>query len=360
VTPRGSPDGDGPREIAWSGVVDVAYGTIVLADAEAGVPAPEDDWLARYMEECCGTLGTGLQVRLPERDAPVATEVRIVGDPGEVGPAWDHVAELGFRAPSGRVRLYSWMPDEDLAAELVVPTSPLRARIHWAGLEHWLQEGWRTPGQAPGPVHLRIDLFPGPPGGVETLRTWHFWAPPVYESLTPAGLRIFRGPAVAPLEAGLQLIPRQFWPPYPATEEGSVQALWRDPSDGSRWAHGSGPRGHSFLQELTPTEADALATEGFPPVRTYARDADGRIWSADQMPLERAPALLLIPPERWAMFQGLFTSDEVQVVDLPAGWSRITRRPFGGAGSPVLVGAPDGDGRDALYQRWPDGAEIPT
>ena len=361
MTPQASPGSDGPdRDVAWSGVVDVAYNTIVLADAEAGVSAPDDAWIARFMEECCGSLETGIQVRLPERDAPVPTEVRIVGDPGEVGLAWDHVTEVGFRVPSGRMQLYSWMPDEDLAAELVVPTSPLRARIHWAGLERWLQEGWRGPREDPSPVHLRIDLFPGDGHDVRTLRTWHLWAPPVHESRAPSGLRRFRGLAVAPQDAGLVPIPRQFWPPYPATEEGTVHAIWRDPRDGSRWAHGSGPMGHPFLQELVAEEADAIEAESFPLVRTYARDGDGRIWSADLIPLQRAPALLLIPPARWAMFQGLFTGDEIQVVDLPEGWSRITRRSKDGTGSVVLVDGVIGDGEELLYQRWPDGAEIPT
>jgi hypothetical protein len=96
-------------------------------------------------------------------------------------------------------------------------------------------------------------------------------------------------------------------------------------------------------------------------VRTYARDGDGRIWSADLFPLERAPALLLIPPDRWAMLQDLFTSDEIQLVDLPEGWSRITRRPRNGTGTAVPVDGVIGDGADDyIYQRWPDGAEIRT
>jgi hypothetical protein len=347
----------------WSGTVEVSYGTVVLADAVAGAEPADDVDTARLVEERCATLEAGLQVLVPERDARVPTIVRVVAQPGEIEAEWDHVAETSLQIPSGRAQVYSWMVEEDLAGELDLPTEPLRARIHWGGLERWLHEPHRPVDEGPGAVHLRIDLFPGRAaevGRVQTLRTWHFWVPPVHESTTADGLRRFRGLAAAPLRAGLTLIERRFWFPYPTTEEGSVQALWRDPETASRWASGTGRTGHPFLQELTEDEADALDAQGFPPVRTYARDADGRIWSADLLPLERAPALLLIPPERWAMFQGLFTGDEVQVVDLPAGWSRITRRPLGGAGSPVLVGAPDGDGSDALYQRWPDGAEIPT
>jgi hypothetical protein len=115
---------------------------------------------------------------------------------------------------------------------------------------------------------------------------------------------------------------------------------------------------HKFLQELSPAAADALAAQGFPPVYTYARDADGRIWSADMMPLERVPALLLIPADRWAMLRSFMPADQIQVVDLPEGWSRITRRALDHTGRAELVDGPIGDGHDGFYQRWRDGAEI--
>ena len=45
-------------------------------------------------------------------------------------------------------------------------------------------------------------------------------------------------------------------------------------------------------------ELEALS---FPQVRTYARDTDGRLWTSDQMPIARAPALLYVPPDRFAL-----------------------------------------------------------
>jgi hypothetical protein len=54
----------------------------------------------------------------------------------------------------------------------------------------------------------------------------------------------------------------------------------------------------------------------------------------------------------------IFAGGGMQLIDLPAGWSRITRRPFERSGPAVLVADIEGDGTDAFYQRWPDGAEI--
>ena len=356
----------------WAGVMEVAYGTVVLADPTMGLPDDDPYEMGRAAvrlgeEHCAGRPGE-LRVMLPERDDRVHVEVRVRDalDPiDDVGPDWEHVAETGFEAPTGRLQLYSWMPDEDLAAELDVPAGPLRARIHWAGLEAWLEEardrGPRDDGI--GPVRVRIDLAPGDASGegpgVQTMRTWHFWAPPVHESVGADGLRRYEGVTAIDRRMELELLPVRFWSPFPTIAAGNVTSLFRDPADGSRWAAGDGTNRHPFLQELTPEAAEGLASQGFPPVRTFARDERGLIWSADTMPLERVPALLLLPPDRWAVLQGMLPPEEVRIVDLPAGWARITRRPFDGSGPAVLVAAPDGVGDDALYQRWPDGSDIP-
>jgi hypothetical protein len=344
----------------WQGIVEVQYGTIILADgvaASAGLHDPGG--FQRLWEDHCGTLEQGIQVLVPERDDDVPTHVRLLEAPGPMEPEWEHVAEVRFRVPTGRLVIFSWMVDEDLAGEIDVPTESLVARIHWGGLEAWLADrSYRATG-GPGPVRVRIDLVPGELDGVRTLREWHLWAPPVHESTGPDGLRVYRGAGAEKRREGLEPLPIRFWDPYPTIDEGRVTSMWRDPADGSRWADGSGgPWSHKFLRELSPAEADALEAQGFPQVYTYARDTEGRIWSADQMPLERAPALLLIPADRWAMLQGFMPADQIQVVDLPDGWSRITRRPRDHAGKAVLVDGPIGDGHDGFYQRWPDGGEI--
>jgi hypothetical protein len=344
----------------WRGTVEVQYGTVILADPDAAARGLADaEGFTTSWENHCGSLGLGIQVLLPEKDDDVPTHVRVLDGPGPTEPEWEHIAEVGFHVPAGRLAIYSWMVDEDLAGEIAVPTTPLVARIHWAGLESWLADASYRASGGPGPLHLRIDLLPGELDGVRTLRTWHLWAPPVHESVGPEGLRRFRGLGADRRREGLEPLPIRFWSPYPTTEEGSVTSMWRDPADGSRWADGSGgPWSHKFLQELSPAEADALEAQGFPAVFTYARDAEGRIWSADQMPLERVPALLLIPADRWAWLQGFMPADQIQVVDLPEGWSRVTRRPLDGSGPAVVVDEPIGDGHDAFYQRWPDGGEI--
>ena len=341
----------------WRGIVDVAYGTIILAEP-GSMGADEGFDVPRLMEEHCQAIPAGVHVSLPERDVPVETHVRVLAEPAPIEPDWEHVAEVGFRAPAGRLQVYSWMPDEDLAAELDVPSEPLIARIHWAGLEQWLRDLDQPYEEGPGPVQVRIDLFPAERDGVGTLRMWHGWAPPVHESVGPDGLRRFRGAAVGPNEAALQSIGRMFVEPYPTIDEGTVHALLRNPADGSRWANGYGPRGFRFLKELSAEDADTLEAETYEEIDTFARDADGQIWASTRMPLERASVLALILPDRWRLVEALLVGTRWQLVELPAGWSRITRRPRDGSGSPVLVDRVGGDTTDGFYQRWRDGTEI--
>ena len=348
----------------WSGVVETQYGTIVLAEPNS--PPAENLDFDRYWEEKCIAVPGGVQISLPDQHGDIPTEIRLLEEPASIEPDWEHVAEIGLHAPSGRLQVYSWMPDEVLAGEIEVPGVPLVARIHWAGLEKWLVDVEANDRESSvHDVRLRVDLVLGELGEVRTLRTWHEWAPPEHESIGPDGLRRVRGTAVASRRATLEPDDRTFWSPYPTTEEGTVHSLWRDPADGSRWALGSG-RGGQFLQELTSDEAAALEAEGYPRGYTYARDSDGRIWSSDQIPLERAPALKYIAPEQWAFLQQLFAGGGLdllggwRLVDLPAGWSRITIRRLDGDGHAELVDHITADGTDGRYQRWPDGGEIPS
>ena len=346
--------------IEWRGVVLVQYGTVILADAAGAARGLSDlDGFERMLEQHCGSLGEGVQIFLPERDDDVPAHIRLVEELGEVEPEWNHAAEVGFRVPTGRLIVFSWMPDEDVVGELTVPTEPLVARIHWGGLETWLADtSYRGTGD-PSPLHLRIDLVPGELAGVRTLRTWHLWEPPTHESRSPTGLRLYRGAVAAERQAGLVPIEVRFWPPYPTTEEGEVTSMWRDPSDGSRWAYGrGGTTHHLFLKEVTPEEAAALEVQGFPPVQTFARDADGRIWAAFDWPIERATALRHLTNVQWAAMEQIYPRDQINLVDLPAGWSRITRRNADGTGPQVLVDGVPGDGTDGLYVRWPDDSDM--
>jgi hypothetical protein len=343
----------------WSGVVETQYGTINLA--EPNHPPTEVDF-DRYWEEKTATLGGGIQISLPDQNGDVPVEVRVLQQPAPIEDDWDHVAEVGLHAPSGRLQVFSWMADEDLAGELDVPTEPLVARIHWTGLGAWLdQVDANRYEESALAVRVRVDLVPGMLDAVRTIRTWQRWAPPVHESRRANGLRVFRGIAAAERLATLEPERRSFWSPYPTTEEGSVSGLYRDPADGSRWAQGSGSTwGYKFLQELTPDEASVLDAASFWQGYTYARDADGRIWSSFQMPLERVPALVHIRSDHWQTLLAMFEATDVldyRLIDLPSGWSRITRRPVDGSGPAELVDDVD-DALDVFYQRWPDGGEI--
>jgi hypothetical protein len=348
----------------WSGVIDVEYGTIVLA--APGSPPGEDLDVGRLMEEKCATIPGGCQLTLPDKNPRVPTEIRVIGAPEELEEHWEHVAEVGMVVPGGRLQVYTWIPDEDLAGEIDVPPEPLVARIQWAGLEAWLRhaEAGRHE-QAGDDVRVRVDLMPGDLDGVRTIRMWQPWAPPIHESLGANGLHCYRGVAVGPHRARMESSGRTFRPPYPTTDEGVVTGLLRDPADGSRWASGSGGSwSYPFLQQLTTQEADDLEALGYVPIETFARDALGRIWYAAQTPVEHATVLRYIPPDAWRNLQELHRhlaeAGGYRLVDLPDGWSRITRFPFDGSTRHVLVTELEGEGTDAFYQRWRDGAEIPS
>jgi hypothetical protein len=348
----------------WSGVVETQYGTIVLAEPNS--PPAEDLDFDRYWEEKCVVIPGGIQVSLPDQNGDVPTHIRILDESGPIEDVWEHVAEIGFHAQGGRIQVYSWMADEDLAGEIDVPTDPLVARLHWAGLDDWLRHvEAQQHEQAADDVRLRIDLFPGMLDAVRTVRSWPAWAPPIHESRGANGLLRYRGLAVAAHLPTLESMGRNFPHPSPTTDEGSVTSLLRDPESGSRWARGSGGSwSYAFLQELTPEEADALEAASYLPIESFARDAENRIWYAGQTPLEHAIALRYIPPDNWRSLEDLHRqypqAGGYRLVDLPAGWSRITRLPFDGSTRHVVVTEIEGDGGDACYQRWPDGAEIPS
>jgi hypothetical protein len=347
----------------WSGVVETQYGTTILAEPDS--PPPDVLDFNRYWEEKLAAIPGGIQVSLPDQNGDVPTIIRVLGQHAAIEDHWEHVAEIGLRAPSGRLQVYSWMPDEDLAAEIDVPTAPLIARIHWAGLEAWLRHvEAQNHEQASADVRLRVDLAPGDLEGVRTVLVWQPWGPPVHESVGADGLRTYRGVAATPILATLEPMHRSFPPPSPTTEEGQVTSLYRDPGDGSRWASGTGAWSYPFLQQLTPDEADALEERSYLPIETFARDSAGRIWYAGQTPVEHAIALKYIAADGWRSLQELHRQlpegGGYRLVDLPEGWSRITRLPFDGSTRHVLVTEIEGDGSDAFYQRWPDGAEIPS
>jgi hypothetical protein len=309
---------------------------------------------AELWERRCASQGAAAIVYTLKHNGETAVDLRSVARPSDLGAA-DHVAEVSMIIPSGRLAVSGWETSV-ISGILNVPVEPVRVRISWFGLTRSLES------EVEGHERFTIEVFPGPSAPVRTIRCWPTWAPPAAESGRSNGMRWFSGPKAEEARESMELIPLLFWPPLPSFPDGggSVTSMWRDPLDDSRWAHGPGSGGHPVLCELTPDEARDLEAQGFPSVRTYAIDGDGRIWTSDVMPLERVPCLNLVPQWQFdavtALSGGLVGH---QVIDLPPGWGRLIRRPRDTGTPPEEVDAID-DTSPALYQRWRDDQPAPT
>ena len=341
--------------------VEVDYGQWYLFDPERlrdeiGGLIADDVSQAELWERRCASTGSVAIVYTLKQYGVSEVEARSVPQPSGLDGA-DHVAEFSMVVPTGRLALSGWETTV-ISATLDVPTEPLRVRVSWSGLTHSLESEDETA------ERFGVEVFPGSAGPVETLRWWPTWAPPAAESTRANGMRWYVGPRAAEARASMEWIPLMFWSPYPSLPDGSgsVTSMYRDPSDDSRWAHGSGSGSHKVLAELTEDEARALEAQGFPNVRTYAIDGDGRIWTSDVMPLERTPCLNLVAPAQFEMLKAMPGADGMpglQVIDLPLGWGRLIRRPRDTGTPPEEVAAVD-DAIDGFYQRWRDDQPAPT
>jgi hypothetical protein len=339
--------------------VTVDYGQWYLFDpdrAGTDIPGLIDDPVsqAELWERRCASYGGAAIVYTLKQHGETAVAARWVPSPSALDAA-DHVAEFSMVIPSGRLALSGWETSV-ISGTLDVPVEPVRVRVSWFGLTRSLES------EDDADEHLEIEVYPGPSAPVETLRCWPAWKPPASESGRTNGMRWFSGPRAAEVRESMEWIPLLFWSPYPSLPDGSgsVTSMWRDPRDDSRWAHGSGSGSHQVLSELTPDEARALEAQGYPSVRTYAVDGEGRVWTSDVMPLERVPCLNLVPPWQFEMVKGMPGGlVGLQVIDLPPGWGRLIRRPRDGGTPPEEVAAID-DATDAFYQRWRDDQPAPT
>jgi len=336
--------------------VEIDYGQWYLFDPDAdatwlGALVDNDPvtW-ARLWELRCASSGSAAFVCSLKHDGPTGIVLRSVAEaPGSPEPpdrdaAADHIVECSLHLPNGRLAVSGWETTV-VGGVLAIPSEPVRVRIAWYGL---------TAGEETGDEsaeRYEVTVFPGATAPVEVLRWWPAWRPPPSETATDTGLRRYTGPRAIEARAGMEPVPLGFWPPYPTTPDGNVTSLWRD-AHGVRWAHGSG-QGSEYVRELRPDEADALEAQGFPQVHTYAMDADGRIWTSGQMPIQRAPCLNLVPREQFQTVRGILGDEAIGMIELPPGWSRLYRLARGGLGGHVPVDAVD-DADDAFYQRWPD------
>jgi len=349
-----SPGGAGPLRTT----VSVDYGQWYLFDAERGLDDlaavsgdPVSD--AELWQRKCASIGGAAIVYTLKQYGETAVEVRSVPAPSALDGA-DHVAEFGMVARSGRLAVSGW-DSMVISGTLDVPIDPVRVRVSWFGLTHSLES------EEDAEERFELEVFPAPSAEVEILRCWPTWAPPAAESSRSA-MRWYSGPRAAEARESMEWVPLLFWSPYPSLpdETGSVTSMWRDPRDDSRWVHGSGSGSHAVLCELTPDEARAMEAQGYPSVRTYAIDGDGRIWTSDVMPLERVPCLNLVPQWQFDAVMGMpggLVGN--QVIDMPPGWGRLIRRPRDGGAPPEEVAAID-DASDAFYQRWRDDQPAPT
>jgi hypothetical protein len=347
---------EGGGEAELRATVEVDYGQWYLFDPETMTDDISGLVLdpvtqAEVWERKCGTNGGAAMVYANKHDGPIEVAVRSSRAEPDLDEAADHVAECSVTTSSGRLAVSGW-ESTNLGGEIAVPRGPLRVRISWyglvpdAGYDDWERE------------RFEVVVFPGPIQSVEVLRWWPPWMPPPAETTAPGGLRRFAGVEAARARASLEPLNRSF-DPSPRHEGIAVTSLWRDPADGSHWAHGTGD-GSQVLVELSDEAFTSLEAESYEPVTTHARDADGRIWQSYMRPVERASVLLLIQPERWQALQAFLPPDQIHLVELPDGWTRITRRALDGSGGLALVDAVVNEGADGYYQRWRDGTEIPA
>jgi hypothetical protein len=336
-------------------MVPVDYGQWYLFDAEGLEDMANllDDPVAtaEVWERKCVSYGRAAMVYTRKQFGPTRVEARTVAEPSSFEDA-DHVVEFSVEAPSGRLAFTGW-DSSVVVGTLAVPAGPVRLRVAWIGLTS-AEAADRAEDEA-----FRIDVFEGPPAPIEVIRWWPAWAVPDATLPRSNGLRSFVGRAAAAAREPMTWVPRAFWSPYPTIVDGEVSSLWRD-AEGTTWASGTGPGSHGVLWELTPDEARDIEAQGFESVRTYAIDEDGRIWTSDVMPLERVPCLNLVPQWQFEMVKdipgGLIPT---QVIDLPAGWSRLIRRSRGTGSPPEEVSLIDDDGA-FFYQRWRDDQPAPT
>jgi hypothetical protein len=347
-----APEGD---EVVVSIMVD--YGQFYLYDVEHGSPESIDAVAEAWLHERkAGPADHGVIVYTDKQVGETMVTVRLLESLATADPTADHQVELSFTIPSGWLGVYAW-GDLEPSALLAVPRDPLRCRVSWTGLGH----GTPLADEPPSPEALTIEVAPGDAADPAVLRSWPAWAPPpTHQTTAPTGMRELSGPGAAEARQAMEWVPLLFWPPYPETSSGTVTGLWRDPADGTHWANGSGRNSRDVLRELTPAEVEELKAQGFPSVRTYAIDVDGRIWTSDVMPLERVPCLNLVPQWQFEAIRGMSGGlVGTAVIDLPPGWGRIVQRQ---RDTRQLVGEVERVDDDPAfdYQRWRDDQPGPT
>jgi hypothetical protein len=335
---------------ARSAAFELIEGPLLLVDADATSVDPGDDvafaWL---LEERCRAVDVGVIVLTWNQHGPLPVRVEATDGlpPPEAGfGEAEYVVEVSGQVASGRMRIaQSW--ELETASTIEVSTGPLRFRVAWSGLGDAVAY--------PPTEEIDVTVAPGAPAPVAILRSWPGWQPPSHERTLPDGRRVLSGPRAVERRATLKPVDRLFWDPYPRIDGGYVTSLWEDPKTDTRWASGNVvPGGHGLLRELNTDEASDLFEAGFPNERTYVRDADGRVWTSDLLPLSRAKCLNLVSADRLPTLQAFGLA--VEIDELPPGWGRIAR--FTPETGRVQVDAVN-DEPGVFWQRWRDDQPLP-
>ena len=341
---------------AWDEVtvsIMIDYNQFYLVDAENGEADPGDEVAEAWLNERqAGPATNGAIVHTEKRYGDTSVSVRVLASLPVDRPTADHQVELSFTIPSGRLGVYAWGEIEP-AAVVTVPTGSLRCRISWTGL------GRGTPleDEPPSLEALAIEVAPGDAAEPIVTRMWPAWAPPAHEATRANGLRRYAGPAAFEHRRSLDWIDTvRFWGPGPTLPDGEVHSLYRDPATAARWAWAS-HQGVQVLLELDEAEADAISAQGFDNAVVFARDADGRVWSSDEVPMQRALCLNLEDDNRADLLRAY--GRETRDIELPQGWGRIVRRRRDTGELAGEVERVDDDPA-FFYQRWRDDRPGPT
>jgi hypothetical protein len=174
------------------------------------------------------------------------------------GRNWQHVVETSLDA-GGDLEIFDW-DGRDPVATIPIPRDPVRLRVCWSGLSeanHF--EGLDEEGNSN--ENLLMQLWKQEAGDPAVLRWWPPLELPAASDRSIDGRRQFEGLEVVMEAFGrMELVARcdYPYPSLPGSTQGhsSVNALFRDPRDGSLWVDGYDVR--RTMREVTESEAAEL------------------------------------------------------------------------------------------------------
>lgn len=205
--------------------------------------------------------GTFVYLGTVRRYGTTSVRVEVLDAPPTATPdgQWQHVVEESLVA-GGDLEIFDWSDDAPVAT-IPIPLAPVRFRVCWSGLsEANRYEGLDENGNSD--EHLLVQIWAQEVAGPAVLRWWPPLELPAPSDRSADGRRQFEGLELAMEAIGRMELVARFDHPYPAALPGSTQqhssinALYREPQDGTLWVDGYDVR--RTLREITPIEAEAL------------------------------------------------------------------------------------------------------